>query len=284
MAVDPKLKEAIEKKLGVSGRHADRLISERAAAMVLSREQAAMSLAGESGIGLAKFATDADLATIRAAKLGVASGPRASAAPAPAALPATRRTRSATTRTVTEKRVPAKPPARKATSPKKIFVVHGRDEARRKAMFAFLRSIGLNPIEWSKGVKDTGSASPYNGQVVDTMLSQAVAVVVLLTPDDLAYLRDDLIKPSDEDFESKATPQARPNVLFEAGMAFGYRPDHTIIVQFGKLRPFSDIAGRNIIHMDDSAKQRSELASRLGSAGADVDTSGSDWYTEGDFS
>ena len=67
-------------------------------------------------------------------------------------------------------------------------------------------------------------------------------------------------------------------------MAFGYRPDHTVIVQFGKLRPFSDIAGRNIIHMDGSAKQRSELANRLSNAGADVDLSGTDWYTEGDFS
>jgi hypothetical protein len=72
-------------------------------------------------------------------------------------------------------------------------VIHGRDESRRKAMFAFLRSIGLNPIEWSKGGNDTGSASPYNGQLVDSLLSQAVAVVVVLTPDDLAYLRADLI-------------------------------------------------------------------------------------------
>lgn len=284
MAVDPKLKEAIEKKLGVSGRHVDRLITERAAAMVLSREQAAMSLAAESGIGLSRFATEADLATIRAAKLGLASGPRVVAPSGPVGAPTARHTSPAMSKSVVGKRPPAKAPARKATNPKKVFVVHGRDEARRKAMFAFLRSIGLNPIEWSKGVKDTGSASPYNGQVVDAMLSQAVAVVVLLTPDDLAYLRDDLIRSSDEDFESKAMPQARPNVLFEAGMAFGYRPDHTIIVQFGKLRPFSDIAGRNIIHMDDSAKQRSELANRLGNAGADVDTSGTDWYTEGDFS
>lgn len=284
MAVDPKLKAAIEQKLAVSARHVDRLISERAAAMVLSREQAAMSLAAESGISLSRFATEADLAIIRAAKLGVASGVPAVAGPGPAPAPSARRARPGTAKKVATKRAPAKRPARKTPNSKKIFVVHGRDEPRRKAMFAFLRSIGLNPIEWSKGVKDTGSASPYNGEVVDSMLSQAVAVVVLLTPDDLAYLRADLIKPSDEDFESKATPQARPNVLFEAGMAFGYRPDHTIIVQFGKLRPFSDIAGRNVIHMDDSAKQRSELANRLGNAGADVDTSGTDWYTEGDFS
>lgn len=244
-----------------------------------------MALAGEAGIGLSKYASADDLATIRAAKTGAAGPTTAVTSPAPAVAPS-RSTAKKTSKT----KAPAKKAHAKMSSPrtaasrKKIFVVHGRDEVRRKSMFRFLRSIGLNPLEWSKGVKDTGSGSPFNGQVVDALLSQAVAVVVLFTPDDLAYLRADLLKPSDDDFESKATPQARPNVLFEAGMAFGNRPDHTVIVQFGKLRPFSDIAGRNIIFMDDSAKQRSELANRLGSAGADIDLSGSDWYTEGDFS
>lgn len=274
------------KKLGVSGRHVDRLISERAAAMVLTREQAAMALGADGGISLAKFASAQDLATIRAAKTGVAE-PHRPTAPTPTTAPGAKKAPTKKTpakKTGGKDRSSRKRTARaSAANRRKIFVVHGRDEKRRRSMFAFLRSIGLNPMEWSKGVKDTGSGSPFNGQVVDALLSQAVAVVVVLTGDDLAYLREDLRKPSDEDFESKATPQARPNVLFEAGMAFGYRPDHTVIVQFGKVRPFSDIAGRNIIHMDDSAKQRSELANRLSNAGADVDLSGTDWYTEGNL-
>jgi predicted nucleotide-binding protein len=33
------------------------------------------------------------------------------------------------------------------TDPRKVFVIHGRNELARKALFDFLRSIGLDPIE-----------------------------------------------------------------------------------------------------------------------------------------
>ena len=39
---------------------------------------------------------------------------------------------------------------------RKVFVVHGRNGAARTAMFAFLRAIGLDPIEWSVAVQMTG--------------------------------------------------------------------------------------------------------------------------------
>jgi hypothetical protein len=52
-------------------------------------------------------------------------------------------------------------------APRNVMVVHGRDEAIRRAMFSFLRSIGLHPIEWSEAVDQTGSAAPYVGDVLD---------------------------------------------------------------------------------------------------------------------
>lgn len=47
-----------------------------------------------------------------------------------------------------------------------VFVVHGRNDGARKAMFEFLRSIDLRPLEWSQAVKATGEAAPYVGQVL----------------------------------------------------------------------------------------------------------------------
>lgn len=67
-------------------------------------------------------------------------------------------------------------------------------------------------------------------------------------------------------------------------MAFGRHPDRTVLVQIGDMRPFSDVAGRHAVHFDGSAEARSDLANRLSTAGCEVDLSGRDWLSEGDFS
>jgi hypothetical protein len=77
--------------------------------------------------------------------------------------------------------------------------------------------------------------------------------------------------------------QARPNVLFEAGMAMGRERDRTVLVELGTVRPFSDIAGRLTIKLSNDSAARQELAERLKTAGCSVDLSGRDWHTEGDF-
>lgn len=169
------------------------------------------------------------------------------------------------------------------TDKRRVFVVNGRNEKARSAMVAFLRSIDLHPIEWSEAVKLTGEASPFVGRVVEAGFSAAQAVVILLTGDDLVKLRPGLQIPADPGYEKKATPQARPNVLFEAGFAFGRHPERTVIIEFGQLRPFSDVQGRHVIRMDNSAEKRNELAERLRTAGCSVNTAGGDWHTAGDF-
>jgi predicted nucleotide-binding protein len=166
--------------------------------------------------------------------------------------------------------------------PKKVFVVVGRNTTASRSMFDFLRAIGLNPIEWNRAISATGSGSPYIGQALDAAFAMVQAVVVLMTPDDIAQLaREHASGDDDPDLEPKG--QARPNVLFEAGMAFGHHPDRTILVELGALRPFSDVAGRHTVRLDDSARRRHELANRLKDAGCDVDDTGSDWLETGDF-
>jgi predicted nucleotide-binding protein len=165
---------------------------------------------------------------------------------------------------------------------RKVFVVHGRNEAARKAMFEFLRAIGLSPIEWSEAVKMTGEASPYIGRVLDVALREAQAIVVMLTPDDIAYLRGEYASGED-DPEIEPLGQARPNVLFEAGMAMGHAPDRTVLVEFGKSRPFSDVAGRHALRLDGSPRRRKELADRLLTAKCAVNMAGDDWLEAGDL-
>jgi predicted nucleotide-binding protein len=167
--------------------------------------------------------------------------------------------------------------------PRRVFVVHGRDSNARDAMFAFLRSIDLYPLEWAEAVTETGKASPYVGDVLDEAFSIAQAVVVLMTPDDVACLQEPFRKPGDPPHETELTPQARPNVIFEAGMAMGRSPDRTVLVELGELRPFSDVGGRHVIRLDNTTQRRQELAQRLETAGCPVSMTGTDWHRAGDF-
>ena len=176
-----------------------------------------------------------------------------------------------------------RPESRSQEHCRNVFVVHGRNEAAREAMFTFLRAVGLRPIEWSEAVKATGIPNPYVGQVLETAFSRAGAVVVFFTPDDEAWLKPRFHRPDDPNHETSPSGQARPNVLFEAGMAMGRKENRTVLVELGTLRPFSDIAGRHMVRLDDSPGQRQILAQRLGAAGCPVNLNGTDWHTAGDF-
>lgn len=164
-----------------------------------------------------------------------------------------------------------------------VFVVYGRNEEARNALFAFLRSIGVHPLEFSEAILKTGEAAPYIGNILNTAFSLARAVIVLMTPDDEARLREHYRKPQDSNHETHLTPQARPNVLFEAGMALGRFPKRTILVELGVLRPFSDISGRHVIRLDNSEEKRRDLAQRLEVAGCQISLEGTDWRTTGNF-
>ncbi|MCH8565195.1 nucleotide-binding protein [Nesterenkonia sp. LB17] len=169
-----------------------------------------------------------------------------------------------------------------ASDNRSVFVVHGRNELLRKSMFDFLRSINLSPMEWTSAVELTGEGSPYIGQILDAAFDHATAVVVLMTPDEVAYLQP-RYGNSDNDQETQPAPQARPNVLFEAGMALGRDPKRTVLVEVGEVRPFSDVAGRHAIKLSNAPATRQALANRLRTAGCAVDLHGTDWHTSGDF-
>jgi predicted nucleotide-binding protein len=167
----------------------------------------------------------------------------------------------------------------------RVFVVHGRNEKVRVAMFNFLQSLGLSPIEWHQAVEATENTAAHISDVLDSGFQMAGAAVVLLTPDDEARLNPKLVSPNDPAYEKDYTGQPRPNVLFEAGMAWARFPKKTIFVTVGAIRPFSDMSGVLMVPMDNTFKRRQELARRLKMAGCDVDTdSSTDWHSQGNFS
>jgi predicted nucleotide-binding protein len=269
--VDPRLIEALRRKTKLSDRQLRRLIGQRVNRDALSRRAAALSVARDYAVPLSRFATTEDFAELRH------GGHRSDPVEQPAS-PSTS-SRSQTGRTAPSSRIRKV----KKTHDNSVWVVSGRNESVRADFFALLRSMGLNPIEWTKALSFTKKGSPYVGEVLDEAFKRAAAVVVLLTPDDDAMLRREFQRASDPAWEKRLTGQPRPNVLFEAGMAFGSHPHSTVLVQIGKIREFSDVAGRHVVRLSNSTYSRQELATKLQSAGCRVDLSGTDWHTVGNF-
>ena len=268
-SIDPDLFQRLKDKLNIAGAALYVRIQSAANRYGLERPEAALALALDEKLNINKYSSAAQRAAVAAARSGrVAHNPPA--APDP--------TRSARTQTAKKKRTVSR-----ATG-NNVFVVVGRNKKINKALFQFLRAVGLSPIEWERARAKTGKANPYIGEILDQGFKMAAAVVVLMTPDDEAKLKPAFLTDDDDPFERRPTGQARPNVLFEAGFAMGKYPDHTVLVQVGKLRPFSDISGRHVVRMTGGAESRHAFVGRLRSAGLDAQTDGTDWLSEGDFS
>ena len=96
---------------------------------------------------------------------------------------------------------------------KKVFVVHGHDEVAKTNLEVFLNEIGLQPIVLHRQT-DEGLT------VIEKFEkhSDVGYAFILLTPDDVAYLKADEAK---NEQDRKKELRARPNVIFEFGYFVG---------------------------------------------------------------
>jgi predicted nucleotide-binding protein len=100
-----------------------------------------------------------------------------------------------------------------ATKTKKVFVVHGHDEIAKTNLEIFLREIGLEPVALHRQA-DEGLT------IIEKFEkhSDVGYAFILLTPDEIAYIKAD---ESKEDSERKKESRSRPNVIFEFGYFVG---------------------------------------------------------------
>jgi len=157
-----------------------------------------------------------------------------------------------------------------------IFLVHGRDNDANEGMRAFLESLGLRVVEWSEAKKSVKGQNPYVIDIVKKAI-KTKAVLVLLTPDEVTFLRNWFVTDKDD---SEPAAQSRPNVLFEAGLALGANPHHTVIVVMASARIPSDLLGLHIEKFDGSPEKRQALADELGKAGCKINRNGTRWLNE----
>src|SRR5690606_5297464 len=90
---------------------------------------------------------------------------------------------------------------------KKVFVVHGHDEVAKTNLEVFLHEIGLEPVVLHRQA-DEGLT------IIEKFEkhSDVGYAFILLTPDEIAYIKADQDKKDDE---RKKEFRARPNVIFE---------------------------------------------------------------------
>ncbi len=165
-----------------------------------------------------------------------------------------------------------------------VFLVHGRDLEARDALIELLHGFDLRVVTWREAASRAGEGgTPYTGDIVRAGMDMADAVVVLLTPDDVGYVRPKFRQHRDGADELRPTGQARLNVIFEAGMAMALGRGRVVIVEVGATRGLSDTAGIHTIRLRDDVDSRKDLAFRLRDAGLTVDTDRENWRTAGTF-
>jgi hypothetical protein len=172
-----------------------------------------------------------------------------------------------------------------APDKKKVFVIHGRYEPARNAVVIFLRSMGLEPLLF-RDVRKTMGGTAQIVKVVERGMEQAQGVLALFTPEEFSGLHPKLRKDGEPE-ENVKRWQARPNVLFEAGLAFGRDSDRVAFVLFGGVKLFTDALGIHLYwptndHGPDSS--RAQLRGLLaGGMRCEVNMHSDEWMTAGNF-
>ena len=163
--------------------------------------------------------------------------------------------------------------------PKRVFVIYGQNIAGYNELCKFLRSVGLDPKSFFD-ISNELHGSPTVFEIIRHGMDQAAGVVALFTADEWAYLRPELAQAGATS-ERLSRWQARPNVIFEAGLAMGLDARRTIFVRLGNVSLFSDVGGIHSIHLDNSTDNRHLLRGRLKAAGCDPDMVSSDYLDPG---
>jgi len=208
----PKISQALidrlTKKLGVSKSRVYALIQESANKNRVRRHLGALLVAGDNGISINKYAAPEDHAELRGmgTHIPVATTP-VSAHPSLPVGP----NRKAKSRAIPK------------TKENTVFVIHGRDAKLRDSKYELLGALGLKALEWGHAIRAARGkgGNPYVNDAVQNVMEQAQAIVVILSPDDEAKLKDQFVEKHERRIEGKLRGQARPNVIFETGIAIG---------------------------------------------------------------
>jgi predicted nucleotide-binding protein len=149
-------------------------------------------------------------------------------------------------------------PPQAQRSSRKVFLVHGYDEAALQATARFLERVGLEVIVLRE--------QPERGRTIiekfEECASEVGFAVVLLTPDDVGG----------KVTAAQIASRARQNVIFELGYFVGkLGRGHACLLRKGSLEVPSDLYGVVYTEMDEGEGWKIRLAKELKAAKIDFD-------------
>jgi len=139
---------------------------------------------------------------------------------------------------------------------RKVFIVHGHDEAANESVARFLEKIGFEAVILHE--------RPNKGRTIITKFREEAAdigfAIVLMTPDDHGAKSG-----------ADTSPRARQNVVFELGFFIGVLGQERVAaIVKGDIEPPSDFDGVAYISFDNGA-WKMELSKELKAAGFEID-------------
>ena len=150
---------------------------------------------------------------------------------------------------------------RKAPASRKVFLVHGRDDAAKQGVARFLERLHLQPIILHEQPNRSKA-------IIEKFLaySDVAFAVVLLTPDDVGG-------PADS--SQKQKPRARQNVILELGYFLGQLGRERVVAlhkgEKGEIDFPSDYDGVLFVPLDDAGGWKLRLAQEMKVAELPVD-------------
>ena len=167
---------------------------------------------------------------------------------------------------------------------KTIFVIHGRNLEARDELGKFLSSLGLVP-RFFDDVRADMDGTARIADVVDRGMDEAHAVIALFTPDEHCELAERLRRPGHDGPSDAKRWQARPNVLFEAGVAYGKDRSRVLFVVLGSASLFTDASDMLHFRLTNDESERAKLRRTLGgtTVGCVIDETSDAWKRIGDF-
>ena len=137
----------------------------------------------------------------------------------------------------------------------RAFIIHGRDTDAVEELVRFLTTLGVEHLSFDD-VASSGTAL-FIADIVVKGISAADVVIALFTPDEQAALYHPRTASYLGGRRGESRWQARPNVLFEAGVALGIARERTILATLGAdVELFSDVSGVHVIDLSLPSAKR----------------------------